>query len=81
MSIISETYLAPTERLEELKEVFDSLLEKFRQVGDIDIFVDFLNDLDIFEEDARYFCSDFEEEFDILCDINAMRHRINSLLH
>ncbi len=78
---MSADFYEPVERLEELEERLDSLLEEFRQVGDIDIFVDFLNDLDILEEDARYFCSDFEEEFDILCDINAMRRRVDSLLH
>ena len=78
---MSADFYEPAERVEELEEELDSLLEKFRQTGDIDIFVDFLNDLDVLEEDLRYFSSGFEEEFDILCDINDMRRRVDSLLH
>lgn len=78
---MSADFYDPFERIEELEERLDSLLEEFRQAGDIDIFVDFLNDLDALEEDARYFSSGFEEEFDILCDINDMRRRVDSLLH
>ena len=78
---MSADFYEPVERLEELKERLDSLLEEFRQAGDIDIFVDFLNDLDTLEEDVRYYSLDFEEEFDIVCDINDMRRLVDSLLH
>ncbi len=78
---MSADFYEPVERLEELKERLDSLLEEFRQAGDIDIFVDFLNDLDALEEDVRYYSLDFEEEFDIVCDINDMRRLVDSLLH
>lgn len=78
---MSADFYEPVERLEKLQERLDSLLEEFRQAGDIDIFVDFLNDLDALEEDVRYYSLDFEEEFDIVCDINDMRRLVDSLLH
>ncbi len=75
----NDLYAAEME-LAKLQDGYQTLLQEYKNNGDIDIFVDLQNMLlDFLDKVKELPASD--EKFEIICTITLLSNAINSLLH
>lgn len=79
-SNLSEELFSAEQELEVLETGYKSLLQKYSENGDIDIFVDLQNRL-LELKDKILELPPGDARFELLCSVTMLSNAINSLLH